>query len=133
MARSKSTVDEQTTPDMDLLTTAPDDWQFETVVEESPTGVILEVDDVFIGMYRGTEHIDMPEDPRQPGVDQSFDRFLFTGRDGQPYSINESYKLKEAFDAIPTGKWVRIKCTKEIPTKRGQNPMKDFQVDVRTN
>lgn len=116
--------------DESLLTTAPDDWEFETVAEESPTVVIFDnIGDAFIGQYTGIEHIDQPVDDQ--GNDQSFDRLRFVGRDGNPYAINTSFKLKEAFEDVDEGMWVRITYVKDIPTGRKLNPMKDFKVEVR--
>lgn len=114
----------------DLISTAPDEWEFETVVEESPTMVVFDtIGDVFIGQYVGTEHID----PNN-GKDEPFDRYNFRGRDGELYAVNKSYKLAQAMEDkdIQPETWVRITYIKDIPTDRKLNPMKDFRIDVRT-
>ena len=123
-----STVDDQEST-VDVSTT-PEGWEWETVVDESPTLVIFDtVGDVFIGQYKGEEHIDQPVNEK--GEDQSFDRYIFRGTDGQPYAINKSYKLAEAMSKVDTEDWCRITYVKDIPTNRKLNPLKDFRVDVR--
>lgn len=123
-----STVDEQEST-MDV-STSPEGWEWETVVDESPTLVIFDtVGDVFIGQYMGEEHIEQPVDDK--GEDQSFDRFNFRGNDGAPYAINKSYKLAEGMSKVDVGDWCRITYIKDIPTNRKLNPLKDFRVDVR--
>ena len=111
------------TPDV----SAPSEWEWETVVEESATTVIFDtVGDQFVGLYTGSEHID-PDN----GKDEPFDRFVFQGRDGELYAVNKSFKLETAMQDIDPGQWVRITYVKDVPTGRGLNPMKDFRVDVR--
>lgn len=112
------------------VTTAPTDWEWETVAEGSATVVIFEkVGDEFIGQYTAEEHIE--REPNAKGEDQSFDRFILIGRDGERYALNKSYALEEAMRKVQIGQWCRILYFKEIPTARGQNPMKDFKVSVR--
>lgn len=130
MARSAKAVDE--VPDVDpmLVTTAPDDWEFETVVEESPTKVIFDtIGDVFIGQYVGPLHIE--REPDKEGRDQSFTLYTFRARDNGLYALNESYQIEEAMKSVEAGQWVRVTYMKDIDTARGQNPMKDFRVDIR--
>ncbi len=133
MARSKAPARTDTPEEMppagpeDLVSTAPDDWKWETTMEESPTTVIFDsFGDVFIGMYLGEERID-PDN----GKDEPFIRYVFKGRDLARYAVNKSYKLSQAMDKIDVGSWVKITYVKNIETSRGLQPMKDFQVDVR--
>lgn len=113
--------------DMSLLTESPTDWEWDTVVDESPTLVEFDtVGDTFIGLYEGRKTI-TPDNGRT----DPFDLFYFKGRDNQPYATNTSYKLDGALTDDMIGKWVRIVLTKEIPTGRGLQPMKDFRVDVK--
>jgi hypothetical protein len=113
--------------DTSLVTTAPDEWEWDTVAEESPTGIVFEKPgEVFIGQYLGTMDID-PDN----GKDEPFTVFLFLGRDGNRYSLNQSYKLAQAMNAVDKGQWCRVTYTKDIPTGRGLNPLKDFRVDVK--
>lgn len=129
---SKAKSDPQSTVDVGDVSTAPDEWEWETVAEESATTVIFDtIGDVFVGRFTGEEHIDQPANEK--GEDQSFDRFLFVGRDGKRYAINKSYKLNEAMDKVMEGDWCRITYIKDIPTNRKLNPLKDFRVDVRRN
>lgn len=111
---------------------APTDWDFETVADESPTTVIFDkVGDVFLGLYKGTEHIVTGKIDEQTGKPEEFDRFVFRGRNGELYAINQSYKLDATFEDIKPETWVRITYVKDIPTNRKLNPLKDFKVDVR--
>jgi hypothetical protein len=115
----------------DLVSTAPADWEWNIVAEESPTRVIFDkIDDVFIGQYKGMTHVDQPVNAK--GEDQSFDLWTFRGRDGVLYAINDSYKMREAMDngAVVIGDWCRITFVKEIPTTKG-NPVKDLRIEVR--
>lgn len=116
------------------LADAPDDWEWDRVAEESPAKVEFDtIGDTFIGQYAGTQHVEQEEIDKATGErkDTSFDLFLFRGRDGKLYAINTSWKLREAMESVAKGSWVRIQYVADIPTKRGQNPMKDFTVDVR--
>lgn len=111
--------------DESLLTEAPEDWEFDTVTDETPTRIVMDtVGDRFIGEYLGMEHVTPPDGGEE------FDMFVFRGRDGNLYSLNTSYKLKNAFEDIAEGVWVRVTFVKEIPVKKG-NPMKDYKVDVK--
>lgn len=108
----------------------PEGWEWDTVAEGSAAVVIFEdKGDQFVGQFLGSQHIE--REPNAKGEDQSFDRFLFRGRDGERYAINKSYALEEAMEDVNDGQWVRITYIKDIPTARNQNPMKDFRVDVR--
>lgn len=125
----KSTEGASDETDVSLVTTAPDDWEWATVAEESAIGVIFEeIGDVFVGQFEGRETI-TPE--KKSEDDEPFDRFVFRARDGKRYALNVSYKLDEAMKAVETGQWVRITYMADIPTGRKLNPMKDFRVDVR--
>lgn len=111
-------------------TVVPADWQWETIAEGSATVVIFEnVGDEFVGQYTDDEHIE--REPNAKGEDQSFDRFIFRGQDGERYALNKSYALEEAMAKVSKGQWCRILYFKDIPTARNQNPMKDFKVSVR--
>lgn len=104
-----------------------DEWEWENVVEASPSRVIFDtIGDEFIGQFIGEEEID-------PGTGEEdvFSLYLFRGRDGELYGINKSYKLAQAMDKIEPGSWVKIQYVKDINTGRGLNPMKDFRIDVR--
>lgn len=108
---------------------APDGLQWSTIAEESATTVIFDtVGDAFVGRYIGIEHIE-PDN----GKDEPFDRFTFRAKDRELYAVNQSYKLADALKDVDPGTWVRITYVKDISTKRGLNPMKDFVIDVATN
>lgn len=108
------------------VTTTPENWEFETVVEESGIKVIFDtVGDIFVGEFVGTELITPPN-----GVDEPFTLYHFRGRDKQLYSVNESYKMKEAKGKLNAGDWVRLTYTKDIESSKG-NPMKDIKVEVK--
>jgi hypothetical protein len=131
VARTKT----ETTPVADNTPTvmeAPDDWAWEVKAEAAPTGVIFEnFGDTFVGQYMEMRHIE--REPAADGSDQSFDLFIYRGRDNELYSLNSSFALAEGMDGIDPGTWCRIKYVKDVPTGRNQNPMKSFQIDVRTN
>lgn len=125
----------EVSPDVDLVSTAPDDWEFNTIVEESPTGVIFDtVGDVFIGQFldRVTIEHDVPVSKEHPEGKSEFDLFRFRGRDGVLYAVNPSGKLDRGMGAVKSGDWVRITLIKFIPSAKG-NDFKDFRVEVRTN
>lgn len=111
-------------------TVAPADWQWETVHDGTATVVIFDnPGDEFVGQYVGTEHVD--QEPNAKGEDQSFDRFIFLGRDKERYAINKSYALAEALTKVNVGDWCRILHTKSVKTGRNLNDMKDFKVFVK--
>lgn len=114
--------------DTSLLTETPEGWEFETLVDETPTRVIFdEIGDVFIGQFEELRTI-TPDN----GKDESFELLIFRGRDDQPYAVNNSYKMQEAVSLLKSGDWVRLTYTKDIESNKG-NPMKDIKVDIRKN
>lgn len=109
----------------ELLTQVPDDWEFETVIEQIPSKLKLEVGDSVILRYERTDHIINPN----PGPDdEDFDLLIFTGRDGEPYSVNPSHRLAAEWGKIQPGDWVRITLKGEIARTKG-NPLKDYKVE----
>ena len=97
---------------------------WETVAEESPTVVLFNtVGDQLVGFYVGEDHI-------APENGEEFDRYVFNSSTG-PVAVNKSYKLEEAMQKVQPGDFCRITYVKEIPTKRGLNPLKDFRVEVK--
>lgn len=135
--RTQQVVDAQelhgeVTPDVDLVSTAPDDWEFKTVIEESPTGVVFDtVGDVFIGQFVDRITI-TPDKPEKGEAKDPFDLFRFRGRDGELYAINPSGKLDRGMSVVNAGDWVRITLIKLIPSSKG-NDFKDFRVEVKSN
>lgn len=127
MAKATPAPEAQSTPDLvEMMADASHSWDWETVVDSSPTVVLFEeIGEEFVGQFVGDEHIT----PDNGG--EEFERFVFIGLDGERYAINKSYKLEEGMKKVSEGQWCRITYTKEIPTGRKQNPMKDFRVDVR--
>lgn len=126
---------EEVNPDIDMVSTAPDDWEFETVVEESPTHVVFDtVGDVFIGQFQARITIthEVPVDKDHPDGINAFDLFTFRGQDGELYAVNTSGKLDKGMEKVSEGDWVRLTLTKFIPSKKG-NDFKDFRVEVRRN
>jgi len=114
-------------PDTSLVSAAPDDWEFETIIEESPTHVVFDTEgDVFVGQYVDRVTIE-PESGKDP-----FDLFRFRGRDGELYAVNPSGKLDKGMSAVKAGDWVRLTLIKFIPSTKG-NPFKDFRVEVKKN
>lgn len=132
MARRTTVISEEemtpdVTPDSDLVTKAPDDWEFETVIEESPTHVIFdEVGDVFVGQF--VDRVTITPDNKDI---EPFDLFRFRGRDGELYAVNTSSKLDKGMDKVKPDSWVRITLIKTIPSRKG-NDFKDFRVEVKT-
>jgi tRNA nucleotidyltransferase/poly(A) polymerase len=118
-------VDDVNDVDTSLVTTAPDDWDFETVADESPTKVIFEkFNDTFVGQFVELLHI-VPDNGEDP-----FDLFTFRSRDENLYAVNSSYKMIQAMAEIEPGTWVRLTYVKDIDTRKG-NPMKDIKVEKR--
>lgn len=104
----------------------PEGWEFDTAIEESGIKVVFDtIGDTFVGRFEGIEHVE-PDN----GKDDPFDMLTFTGRDGQKYSVNSSYKLAEMAAKVQPGTWCRLVYTKDVPSSKG-NPMKDIRVDVR--
>jgi hypothetical protein len=117
--------------DQSLLSSAPDDWEFETVADASPTKVLFDtIGDCFVGQYEGIQHI-VP-DTIIPGKIEEFDLYTFRGRDGQLYGINKSYKMSKGMDAVKIGDWVRITYVANIDVRQAE-PMKDLKIEVRKN
>jgi hypothetical protein len=123
---AKAQVQSDEGPYEEVVADVTKEWEWDNVVEEAGVRVIFNEDgDTFIGMYIGTEHI-IPDNGGE-----EFDLLNFRGVDDVLYSINTAYKLENAMKQVQRGQWVRIQRVKEIPTKRGLQPMIDFRVDVR--
>lgn len=121
---------EEVDVNLEMVTTAPDDWEFETHTDQTPTMVEMETPgDTFVGKFVEWRHI-VPE----KGGDE-FDLIIFEGRDGNPYSLSPSYKLARAFDpsmsgAIPADTWCKITLVQMLDTGAKQ-PMKDYKIQTR--
>jgi hypothetical protein len=112
------------------VTDAPEDWEWETVADGAPTGVVFEnIGESFVGQYLEISHVD--REPAADGSEQSFDLFIFKGGDGERYSLNMSYALKEAMAKVSAGDWVRITYVKDIKVAKWPTPMKDFKVQIK--
>lgn len=126
-------VEEYAEVDETLVTTAPDDWEFETHTDQSPIAVVFdEKGDTFIGCFEEVRHIK----PDKGDENDEFDLLIFRGRDGNPYSVTPGYKLERAFSpsnpkAIEPGTWCKITLVQLIDTGRKDNPMKDYKVETR--
>lgn len=110
-----------------LLSTAPDDWEFETVIEETPAQIKLDIGDSVILQFIEILHVDNPN-KREDNDEEDFDLLVFRGRNGKPYSINPSFKLARDWGKIQPQDWVRITLVGELPSKKG-NPLKDYKVE----
>lgn len=130
-AQNDAGVDVSVIESEDLVSTAPSDWVWEMVEEESPSRVIFDaIGDIFIGQFKSKIHIDQEPDPK--GKDMSFDLWTFRGRDGALYAINDSYKMTIAMEKVKLDDWCRITYIKDIPTNKG-NPVKDLRVERKSN
>jgi hypothetical protein len=135
MARTKATVIPNDASEIDEemeavnLAAGTEDWEWETVHDESPTLVTFDtIGDEFIGQKKGTKFIEQPPGPK--GEDNSFTIFLFRGTNGELYGIYESYAMTEGMKKVPDDAWVRIKFVSEVDVKQG-NPMKNLRFDVK--
>lgn len=131
MVTQNAAPDDSVDVDETLVTTAPDEWEFETHTDQSPTHVEFEKPgDSFVGMFLEVRHI-VPD----KGGDE-FDLLIFRGRDENPYSIAPGYKLEKAFikgdpKPIESGTWCRITLVQLIDTS-AKEPMKDYKVETRS-
>lgn len=116
--------------DTAMLTTAPDDWEFETVTDETPTRISFDTFGESV-ILQYVEQIHVDQEPDKEGKDRSFDLLIWKGRDGKPYSLNVSYKLKQAMETVVPGDWCRLTYIKDVPTARNMNPMQDIKVERR--
>jgi hypothetical protein len=126
---SKTIVEPEFVPDADV-TVAPETWEWDTVSEAAATRVVFDtIGDTFVGKLLRKDYIE--REPAADGKDQSFHLWVFKGRDGDTYAINNSYEIDEALANIPFETWVRIQYLKDVKTARNLNPMKSFKVDVK--
>lgn len=135
MTAPKKTAAPAATPEFDPNadpTQAPQDWNWETVRDEAPIGVVFDtIGDEFVGQFQRKQHVD--REMTANGEDQSFDLFIFKGRDGKPYALPNSYVLEQAYEdeIFKAGDWVRIVYVKDVKTSGGKNDMKDLMIQVR--
>ena len=112
------------TPD---VSTSPDEWEFETVVNDAPTVIVFDtIGDQFIGKYNGMQRVEARTADRE-----AYERFVFTARDGNAYAVAKSRVLEDLMKKVPLSTWVRITYVGDIPQAKGFNPMKDFTVEVK--
>lgn len=114
------------------VTEVPNDWNWDTVREEVPTGILFDKQgESFVGQFVEKRHVE--REPSADGTDQSFDIYIFTGRDTKPYSLSNSYALDETYDKglMKAGDWCRIEYVKDVKTGRGLNDMKDLRIQIR--
>jgi hypothetical protein len=112
-----------TTPD---VSTSPEEWEFEEVVSDAPTVIVFDtIGDQFIGKYNGIQHVEARASREE------YERFAFTGIDGNRYAVSKSRTLDDLMKKVPVGQWVRITYTGDIPQSKGFHPMKDFTVEVK--
>lgn len=100
-----------------------DEWT--DVGSETPTRVVFDtIGDEFIGTYNERRTI-------TPNESDPFDILVFTGTDGNLYSMS-GFKLLQTFEDIDPGTQCRILYTKDVPIKGQVSPMKDFKVQVKS-
>lgn len=105
------------------------DEGWETIQKRSAAVVIFDtVGDELIGEFGGVEQIEPDDDP-----DNAFSRYLLRGTDGELYATNISYALRTAVEKhdVKVGDMLRIRYVGDVKTKRGLNPMKDFEIAVK--
>lgn len=115
-----------------LMAEANENESWEVVTEESPTKVIFDtIGDLFIGDYAGAMTVPADQNISKDHPEgEAFDLYLFRGLDGKLYSFNKSTKLELAMEKVSVSQRCRLTYVGDVPTKRGQHPMKDITVDV---
>ena len=109
----------------DIPTDDTPDSEWDTVRDESATVILFsKPGQRFVGHYEGIEEI-------TPENDEPFTRHRFTGLNGKPYAVNNSYVLQEGLKNVQKGNLVRLTYVKDIPTGKNMNPMKDIKVQVK--
>lgn len=98
---------------------------------ESATNVNFDKDgDQFTGTYQG-------ESDEFQGSDGPFRNYLFRSVgttdivDGELCSVSQSYTVRQGMASAKVGDLVRLTRVREVPTRRGQNPMKDIKVQIK--
>lgn len=129
MASSRKATDQTAAPEesVNLLSEVPDEFELETVVNESPSKVLLEeVGDRFFGQFVEIQHIDNPKKATDPD-EEDFDLFVFRGRDNELYALNNSTQLAQSAAVFDAGEWYLITLVSLIPGRKG-NPLKNIRV-----
>ena len=104
----------------------PSQFQWETVKEESPDQIVLEVvGDTYIGELLRVLWINAETDPGKP--EKMFLQAQFRDPDGVR-AINCGYELTEAFRDAPVNLIYRIELKKYVDVDEA-SPMKSYQVD----
>jgi len=111
----------------ELLTQAPDDWEFETIIEQTPAKLTLEVGDAVILKFKRIDHIINPR-KAEDNDEEDFDLLVFESRSGEPYSISPSHRLATEAGKFVEDEFYRITLKGELPSRKG-NPMKDYKVE----
>jgi hypothetical protein len=109
-------------PDSAMVLVPPTD--FTPYAEGVASPVTFEAyGDSFTGLFR---RIEQAADDK----DEIFNIAIFSGTDGEPYSINLGAYLARVMPTIALGTWCRItyKCEVELDPKK--DPMKSFTVDI---
>lgn len=109
-----------------------DEYEWDNVVEESPTQIQFESPGEFIvGEYVKTETIPFVDKTEEKEFQQIMLRGLGIGdlEKGTLYGINCGYKLRKASEQLEPGKVIKVTYVKDVDTG-AQQPMKDFKIDV---
>lgn len=80
--------------------------------------------DTFVGTFRGEEIITTDDG-------EQIEAFVFDDLEGIPVGIWKSHDLTRKLEEVPEGSPVRIEYRSDIPTRRGQTPMKEFKVQYK--
>lgn len=84
-----------------------------------------EIGDHFIGTFVGEDQIANNE------TGEIAEAFLFEDAEGHTTGIWKSYDLTRKMEEVPEGAAVRIEYVRDIETKRGLNPMKEYSVKFK--
>jgi hypothetical protein len=90
-------------------------------------GAIVKFEDigtVFVGTYQG-----MGEVTTEDG--EIIEAHKFNDPDGLPVAIWASHDLNRKLEEVPNYSPVRIEYIRDVPTKRGLTPMKEFKVQAK--
>lgn len=102
-----------------------DHWADVEEVRKGFTTVKFEnIGDSFVGIYRGEETITTDDG-------ELIEAFTFDDLEGMPVGIWKSHDLTRKLEEVAEGSTVRIEYRSDVPTRRGQTPMKEFKVQYK--
>lgn len=83
--------------------------------------VTLDVGDEFRGQFQGMEEVPLPNEPGKTGLYANFKASYPAEIAGEEVAISAGYHIEKILDKAYEGQWVKLVCTRTVPSKKGND------------